>query len=177
MLLFETVLLLLLLRALGELRQHMASSGTGQSRFFADRGLPLESQAPMFVALDHEDRPVRLEDTQGRRRVLAFVSPGCPACETTIDALNDFLREQKSVAVFVIGGTDKKANRAYAAERKAEMPILTPDAKLAREVYLIQGIPFVYILDEKGVIKAKGIVNALEHLHQLLSEAEIPTLA
>lgn len=76
--------------------------------------------------------------------------------------------------MLVIGGAAKAANDAYAIEQNATIPILTPDSRLAKEVYLVQGVPFVYILDEAAIIRAKGVVNGLEHLQQLLVSADAP---
>ena len=76
--------------------------------------------------------------------------------------------------MLVIGGVAKAANDAYALEQSAMMPILTPDATLAKEIYLVQEVPFVYILDESAIIRAKGVVNGLEHLQQLLVSADVP---
>jgi methylamine dehydrogenase accessory protein MauD len=173
--LFETVLLLLLLRGLGELRERIKVSGN-QEQPFANRGLALGTQAPPFVVQNHEGYAVKLEDLQGRWRILAFVSPGCPACESTIETLNAFIQERTDLEVLVVGGVDRLSNRTLATERNAKMPILTPPPNLAKDIYLVQGIPFVYILDEKGIICAKGVVNAPEHLQQLLISANAPVV-
>jgi len=174
--LFETVLLMLLLRALGKLKQQgTLSSGHGIPPF-AERGLAIGMQAPDFAVTDYNGRSIRLKDSDGSWRILAFVSPGCPACEETIRTLNSIGEERTDLAVLVIGGAAKAANDAYAIEQNAAMPILTPDSKLAKDVYLVQGVPFVYILDEAAIIRAKGVVNGPAHLHQLLVSADIPRL-
>ena len=171
--LFETVLLFLLLRGLGKLRERITAS-SNQEQPFADRGLALGTQAPAFVALNHEGRSIALEDTQGQWRILAFVAPGCSACESTIETLNAFVKERTDLAVLIVGGADRLANHTLATEHHTRMPVLTPTANLARDMYLIRGTPFLYILDEKGTIRAKGIVNDAEHLQQLLMDANAP---
>ncbi len=131
-------------------------------------------QAPDFTAVDHDSRSVKLSDAQGQWRILAFVSPGSSACESTIQTLNETMHERPDLTIMVIGGAAHATNYAYALERNAKMPILTPDATLAKEVYLVQGMPFVYILDEEGVIRAKGVVNEPAHLQNLLVSADGP---
>lgn len=173
--LFETVLLVILLRGLGKMKQAgTLFSAKQESSPFADRGLAIGTQAPEFVVADHSGRSITLKDSDGSWRILAFVSPGCPACAMTIKTLDDTLQERPDIAILVVGGAARAANTAYAIERNASVPILTPEATLANEVYLVQGIPFVYILDEVGMIRAKGVVNIPEHLQQLLLRANIP---
>ncbi len=167
--LVETGLLLLLLRALGELKQQGKLLAT-QTPSFEMGGLDVGEQAPSFVAIDDDGTPVNLEDFSGRRRVLAFVSPGCPACGGAIEALNAVVREERDLVVLVLGGPDRERNRAYAAEHKAQMPIHTPTADV-KQAYRVQGVPFVFILDEAGLIRAKGPVNATEHVQNLLRTA------
>ncbi len=173
--LFETALLLLLLRGLGELRERIIASNT-RVQPFTDRGLALGIQAPAFVALDHEGHPIRLEDSQGQWRILAFVSLGCPACAGAIQALNVLHQSKQGVVILVVGGPDSKLNHAYAVEHEALMPILTPTADFDRSLYLVQGLPFIFVLDEGGVIRAKGVVNQLEDLQALLSNALVPVV-
>lgn len=172
--LFETVLLLLLLRALGKLKQQGNLSSEHGIFPFAERGLALGTSAPDFAASAHDGRSIRLNDSVGHWRILAFLSPGCPACEETIKTLNSVREERPELIMLVIGGVAKAANDAYALEQSAMMPILTPDATLAKEIYLVQEVPFVYILDESAIIRAKGVVNGLEHLQQLLVSADVP---
>lgn len=170
---FETVLLVLLLRALGELRQR----GGISTQASTDReGLSLGTQAPVFVATDHEGTPVGLEDTDRQWRILAFIAPGCSACEFAIHALNDFIAEQQNIAVLVIGDANLKENRAYAAEKQAVMPILTTQPNVVKELYLVRSVPFAYVLDANGIIRAKGRINEKEHIHYLLAEAKAPVL-
>ncbi len=74
--LFETVLLVLLLRALGQIKQQGGVSGN-QVQASGEGGLSPGKKAPSFTATDYEGRVVRLDDFQGQRRILAFILPGC----------------------------------------------------------------------------------------------------
>ncbi len=173
--LFETVLLMFLVRGLGKLKQAGVLSLTKQDSLpFADRGLAVGTQAPDFVAIDRDGRPISLNNSNGSWRILAFVSPGCPACAMTIQTLDETVQERPDIVVLIVGSAARAANTAYAIEQNTSIPILTPDATLAQEVYLVQGIPFIYILDEVGIIRAKGVVNLPEHLQQLLLRTSIP---
>lgn len=165
--LFETVLLLLLLRALGELRRQGAFAATPY-RAAGPGGLEIGDTAPPFAAIDASGSTVRLDDTRGKRRLLAFVSPTCSACADTIEALNAGMSEYPDLSMLVIGGPDSQANQSYAIEHGARMTILTAASSLGRDSYRIPGVPFVYVLNAASVIVAKGIVNGKEDLGRLL---------
>jgi len=101
--LFEIGLLMFLLRGLGKMKQAGALSSTKQeSSPFADRGLAIGTQAPEFVVTDHAGRSITLKDSDGSWRILAFVSPGCPACAMTIKTLDDTLQERPDIAILVV---------------------------------------------------------------------------
>lgn len=166
--LFETVLLVLLLRALGEMRQQgRLSAGSSQRQSELNVG----EQAPSFTANAYGNESIRLENVRGRKSVLAFVSPGCSACAGAIEALNTLQGEDHNLALLVIGDADEQKNHAFALEHQAQMPILAANASLALDVYRIRGFPFVYLLDEQQIIRAKGTVNNYEHLQALMTVA------
>ncbi len=171
--LLQLVLLVGAFRALGQLKQQGGMAGSqGQSP--ADWGLAIGEKAPSFVATDQQGHTVNLEQFRGQKRIFAFISPGCSVCATVIAALNAVVREQPDMVVLAIGDSDRKRNQEYAIEHQASMPVLTPLSSIAKEMYRIQAVPFVFIVDETNIIRAKGIVNDGERLHALLQSAFPP---
>lgn len=139
-------------------------------------GLPVGEKAPSFVAMDQEGKLVSLEDTEGRQRILAFVSPGCPACGNAISILNTLWQERNDFVILVIGGLELELNRSYAAKHKSRMPILTPRSNFEQEDYFVPVVPFIFVLDETGYIRARGPVIDRVHFHNLLATVtELPT--
>jgi len=131
------------------------------------RGLDIGEQAPVFVARDQYGNAVRLEDFRGQNLLLTFVSPGCPACPKALTALKQVLPDEAGVVGLIMSGADTEHNRAYAAEQKVDIPLLTVDLDLLKQ-YGVDHVPFVYLLDEAGRVQAKGVVNLAEHLQALL---------
>ncbi len=168
--LIETVLLVLLLRALGKIKQQKGFA-SNQLPSPQEWGLAVGEQAPPFTVSDHDGNSIQLDDFHGKKRIVAFVSPGCSACSGTIEALNTSVRDEQTFAVFVLGGSDREQNRAYAAKQQALMPILTDYAEVEKNAYRVQGVPFLFILDEEGNIRAKGLVTNRERLQQVLINA------
>jgi peroxiredoxin len=167
--LFETMLLMLLLRALGQIKQQGRLAGS-QKQSPADWGLAIGEKAPSFVATDQDGHPVSLEDMLGRRCILAFISLGCVSCVTTVETLDMFLQEEPDIAIWVIGSTHAQQNLAYAAEHHTHLPILTPATSID-DSYNIQVKPFVFVLDEAGIVRAKSGMNDRQHLDTLLRRA------
>ncbi len=79
--------------------------------------------------------------------------------------------EEQDWVGLVVGGIDHRLNGAYAVEHGAHMPILTPDNAQVKEAYRVQNVPFVFLLDKSGVIRARGVFNDRQHLDHLLTVA------
>ncbi len=167
----ETTLLLLLLRALGQLRlQTNAVPGISTSTP-KDWGPPIGTQVPSFTAETPLHKTVSLEDYQGRKRLLLFISPTCSACARAIESLNVLHQNEPDLELLVLGSTDYKANQAYAMERRVPVPILTPARDLVSETYGIKAIPYAFMLDEQGEVRAKDMVTQENVLQRLFEEA------
>jgi len=171
--LFETGLLLLLLRALGQLRQKGILHNAGvQSASIG--GLNIGERAPSFEATNFDGDTVRLEDFQEQRLILGFISPGCRACAEAIQAFNAIQQDGHDLGIVIVGSSDRDLNRVYATEHGAMMCILTLTANVERELYRVPGVPFIYVLDETRTIRATGFVNYREDILQMLMTAFAP---
>lgn len=86
-----------------------------------------------------------------------------------LDTLKNTFTE---VSFLIIGGSDFSTNYDYALKHRITLPLLTPtllDVGVAS--YRIQAFPFAYVLDEKGYIRAKGIITQVSEAHTLLRSA------
>ena len=138
-------------------------------------GLDIGEHAPTFVAVDLEDNRLNIDSSQEKSYLLTFVSPGCSVCPGALKALQKMLQEKPSLAGLVVGSSDKELNRAYAKGQHVRMPFLTDDANLIQKIYRVQGFPLTFVIDEAGVIRAKGVVNNYVQLQALLEFAATPT--
>ena len=171
--LIETGLLLLLLRALGQLRQQGTLS-TKDTPSIATWGLNVGEPAPSFTAIDQYGKRISFADFSGQKRILAFISPNCSVCAGAIEAMNGIIEQERGIAVIAVGDIDRERNNVYAAEYQARMPVLTPAFTAEKDLYRVQGIPFVFAIDEAGIIRAKGVVNERGSLRELLASAFAP---
>ena len=138
-------------------------------------GLDIGEHAPAFVAIDLEDNRLNIGGSQEKSYLLTFVSPGCSVCPGALKALQKRLQEKPSLVGLVVGSSDRELNRTYAKSQHVQIPFLTDQSNLIQKIYHVQGFPFVFIIDEEGVIRAKGVINNYIQLQALLKFATMPT--
>jgi hypothetical protein len=63
------------------------------------------------------------------------------------------------------------ATRQWAAEARASFPVLVQEHFSVSKRYEMYATPFAFLLDERGVIASKGIINSGEHIGFVLSGA------
>ncbi|MEO8973320.1 MAG: redoxin domain-containing protein [Ktedonobacteraceae bacterium] len=167
--LFETVLLVLLLRGLGELRQREGRSTSGMW------GVAVGQPAPSLTVYDQQGQSIRIEDIK-EKSVLLFILFDCPACELAIQDLIKLYRQDQHLRPLIIGRAEAEANQEYAQKHKLSLPIYRPDKDQPENIYGFGLFPSAFILDENGIIRAKGVVTQREPLSALLAEAfPLPT--
>lgn len=151
--LFEGSLVFVLFRELGVRMLH-TSSATARD------GLPLGTTAPVFG-----DRSPRA----GVLTMLVFGSPQCAPCRELVPQLNQFAaRHVKSADVFFI--TPETADGAAVTARELAATIPGLGDRTAAERYQVRVTPFVYVLDEAGVVVSKGLASHGAALNWVWSE-------
>ena len=171
--LVETGLLLALLRSLGQLRRLGIPANQDYLAPLppTNGGLMPGEAAPDFAAVDPDGRQIALSDFAGKRRLVAFVSPGCSVCTSFMQALNEVIHSEPDLAVLVMGTGDREVNRGYGQEQRTQAPILASMSESVSDLCRVRSMPYVFALDEEGVVRGAGIVNRKEHLQGLLLNA------
>jgi hypothetical protein len=109
---------------------------------------PTLGEAPPPMPATAADESRVMLGGPGPRRVVLFSSPTCGVCREVAPALP----------------------MAAAAARFA--PVVLHDPQAERD-WDVPGTPYVVVLDEAGVVRAKGTVNNLEQVEGLLDTAEL----
>lgn len=110
-----------------------------------EEGPPLGEATPPRSARTREGDTVTIGGP-GRRRLVVFASETCPICEQVLPSVP----------------------AAAAAHRLVSQVVQDPELELAFDV---PGVPFVVVLDELGIVRAKGTVNSLEQIDGLIDTA------
>ena len=147
------VLVLLLYRQLGIM---YLGSAEGVSRDGIDKG----TTAPDFNLTDQYGNPQRLSEYRGRPTVLLFGSPHCTPCRTLMPQLQDWSRAHPEVGVVWLNAASEAESLKFVSDIGATIPVAaySPESKLM-DKYKVRVTPFTFLLDEKGVVRAKGLVN------------------
>ena len=105
----------------------------------------------------------------GRGVLLFFVSPTCPLCKALLPVLTRIANEERDWLdlVLVSDGSTRAEHEAYVAQRRLQgIPyVVSQELGVA---FQVGKLPYAALLDEAGVLVAKGLVNSREHIESLL---------
>ena len=132
-----------------------------------EEGPPLGESPEVHEIEDIEGRPVTIGGPQAEN-VLLFVSPGCHLCEAVLPSIG-VAAKAKGMDATVLVDADHLETRHLFGKRRLNATV-APAGELARS-YAVPGTPYVVVLDDLGVVRAKGTVNNLEQLEGLIDTA------
>lgn len=156
---------LALTRQLGVLHQRIAPAGA----LMLNRGLAVGEPAPVLelAALDGRELQVGVARDDGRSTLLLFVSPSCPVCKSLLPAVKSSRKDERSwMDVILASDGDTVAQREFVRAQGLEGIPYVVSAALGL-AYQVSRLPFAALLDERGVLRARGLVNSREHLESL----------
>ena len=106
----------------------------------------------------------------GRALLMLFVSHTCPICKKLIPVAQDFTRTERLEVLFVGDAELQEQNKLIAQFGiDARRFVNGPQIGLA---YRVDKLPYAVLLDDEGLISAKGLVNSREHLESLIIAKE-----
>jgi len=104
----------------------------------------------------------------GRGVLLFFLSPTCPLCRALLPVVTRIAKEERKWLdlVFASDGGTRAEHAAYVAEKQLQaFPyVISQELGVA---FRVGKLPYAALLDEKGVLVAKGLVNTREHIESL----------
>jgi len=161
---------LAVLRQVGVLHERIAPLGA----LTIDKGPKEGESAPLFDLVDLDGRSTHLggADVAGRSTLLFFLSPTCPVCKKMLPILKSLARAEEKWLQIVLAsdGERDEHERFVAAHSLAEFPyVLSQELGMA---YRVGKLPYAVLIDETGVVRAKGLINSREHLESLIEAKE-----
>ena len=147
------LLVILLYRQLGIM---YLGSAEGVSR----DGITPGSKAPDFSLTDQYGTVQRLSDYRGRPAVLLFGSPHCSPCRILLPQLHDWAKSHPEVGVIWLNAASEEESLKMVSDTGATLPVApyTPEENLM-DKYRVRVTPFMFLVDESGIVRTKGLVN------------------
>ncbi len=131
--------------------------------------------APTLAVVDLEGRAVTIggADGAGRATLLFFVSPTCPVCKTLLPVVRGLVAGAEPATRLVLASDgDLEAQRAFVARAGlAEHPyVVSSELGVA---YQVGKLPYAVLIDARGRLVAKGLVNTREHVESLFEASRL----
>ena len=166
--LFSGFLLLGALRALALLRWRLEQLEATTPSRISRSGLRLGKLAPDFTLPSVTGADVALRDFAGRKVLLVFTQADCSPCRAIVPELN---RLRGEVQVLAVNNGDAEATRHWVAEARPRFPVLLQERFSVSKQYEVFATPFAFLIDERGVIRSKGIIHNKQQIGFVLSGA------
>jgi len=156
---------LALTRQLGVLHERIAPVGA----LMLNRGLAVGEPAPAIDVVDLHGANLRLgaPRTDGKSTLLLFVSPTCPVCKSLLPIVKSSGRDERDWLDIVLasdGNTDEHRDYVRANGLGGIPYVLSAPLGMT---FQVSRLPFAALLDEAGVLRARGLINSREHLESL----------
>jgi methylamine dehydrogenase accessory protein MauD len=166
--LLQGFLLLGALRSVALLRWRLEQLEATTPRRPGRDGLKRGKKAPDFTLRSAAGPDVALHDFAGHRVLLVFTQSGCAPCHAIVPELNGL---GEDVQVLVVNNGNADATRQWANEVKPRFPVLVQERFSVSKRYEVFATPFAFLIDERGVIRSKGIIHHKQHIGFVLSGA------
>jgi len=159
------VVLLALTRQVGVLHERIAPAGA----LMINRGPAVgEPVAPLEVTdLAGQILQIGAPSADGRSTLLVFVSPTCPVCKTLLPVLRaSHFQERDWLRVVLASDGEPQEHRRFVQQQGLSGVPYVVSAQLGLG-YQVNRLPFAALVDQGGVLRARGLVNSREHLESL----------
>ena len=149
-----------LARQLGVLHERLAPVGA----LATARGPAVGEQAPVLLVGSLAGSALPIGGPAPAPTLLFFLSPTCPVCETLLPTLLRVAAEESPRVRLVLASDGEPAeHRAFVRARGLDPEAYVLSAELGLR-FEVAKLPYAVLLDEAGVVRAKGLVNTREHL-------------
>jgi|GEM_PF-4119173 len=150
--LFETLVLVVLVRQLGSQQTKV----TSETKEVSETLLATGSKAPEFQASEVLTRNIVKSNTlRGHYLLLVFISPYCSTCEAIVGDLESFRAKLNARLLVVCSGAKKESSSFVEKHLPKTQVILDHDGSISRN-FKISGTPMAVLLDSEWSIVRYG---------------------
>ena len=153
-------------RQVGVLFERVAPMGA----LVTDAGPAVGDASPLLALRSLEGKPLALGGTAPLPTLVFFLAPTCPVCKKLIPVLKALLRdEQRDLRIVLASdGDDADAHRRFVREQGLDAFPYVLSTELGM-TWRVSRLPYAVLLDARGHVASKGLVNSREQLDSLLN--------
>jgi methylamine dehydrogenase accessory protein MauD len=158
-----------LARQVGILYERVAPMGA----LITDAGPKLGGAAPKFELPALSGARVAIGGERPKSQLLFFLSPTCPICKKLLPVLRSSAASERDWLEVVLASDGEATQHLnfYGEAKLSEFPyVLSADLGMT---YRVSRLPYAVLIDERGIIRAKGMINTREHLESLFNAKEL----
>jgi methylamine dehydrogenase accessory protein MauD len=158
-----------LARQVGVLYERVAPMGA----LITDAGPKLGEAAPQFELPALNGTRVAIGGIRAQSQLLFFLSPTCPVCKKLLPILKSASQAERSwLQVLLASDGEATQHLAFYSDAKLnEFPyILSSELGMT---YRVSRLPYAVLIDERGMLRAKGMINNREQLESLFNAKEL----
>ena len=159
------VMMWTMLRQIGVLYERVAPVGA----LMDSAGPQVGEASSIFPLQSLTGGAVRIGASGAKATLVFFLSPTCPVCKQLLPALSGIQTAERSWLDVVLAsdGSQDKHIEFIERQKLSNFPyVLSSDLGMA---YRVQRLPFAVLLDQSGVVRAKGLINNREQLESLFN--------
>jgi methylamine dehydrogenase accessory protein MauD len=133
------------------------------------KGLKVGERVPEVSVSDLDGRGLVVGAPRADRTslLLMFVSPTCPVCKSLLPVLKSSRKaEAARVEIVLASDGDEAEQRAFVSREALSEFRYVVSAPLGI-TYQVSRLPYAVLVDDAGVLRARGLINSREHLESL----------
>jgi len=162
-----SLLVFALMRQIGVLNERVFPAGA----LMTTNGPAIGEAIPVGTYTSLANTVVTIGGTQNQITLLLFVSPTCPVCKTLLPYVQSVAKAENTSTRIILASDaendqEQEQHRQFVKQYhlSADRYLLSRPLGLA---FRVEKLPFAVIIDEQGILRAKGMVNSREHMESL----------
>ncbi|HAF53792.1 MAG TPA: methylamine dehydrogenase accessory protein MauD [Thauera sp.] len=150
-------------RQIGLLHERSAPLGA----MMIDHGPDIGERSPVFKLSDIDGAPIAVGRplNPGRPSLLMFTGPTCPICAKLLPIIRSVAAAEGADVVLISDGSPAE-HREFLRRHPLQDERYVVSAEIGMR-FQVAKIPYGVLLDQDGVIQAKGLCNTREHVESL----------
>ncbi len=158
-----------LARQVGVLYERVAPMGA----LITDAGPKLGEAAPQFELPALNGTRIGIGGVRSQSQLLFFLSPTCPVCKKLLPILKSAAQAERGwLQVLLASDGEATQHLAFYSDAKLNAFPYILSSELGM-TYRVSRLPYAVLIDERGVIRAKGMINNREQLESLFNAKEL----